>query len=109
MTIHWWKMNISSIATQDHLIPSSTSTELENFILLTKCASWHSSKRLKSKSFSSWLLVFRKDLDYWLIDENWMDECCVEKYCGLRENVMEEMEITAAGLQTVSWLENVDL
>ena len=36
-----------------------------------------------------------------MIDENWMDECCSEKYCGLRENVMEEMEITAAGLQQV--------
>ena len=53
------------------------------------------------------MLFCRKDLDYWLIDENWMDECCVEKYCGLRENVMEEMEITAAGLQTVRF--EVDL
>ena len=47
--------------------------------------------------------LLRKDLEYWMIDENWMDECCSEKYCGLRENVMEEMEITAAGLQQVQW------
>ena len=46
-------------------------------------------------------VLLRKDLEYWMIDENWMDECCSEKYCGLRENVMEEMEITAAGLQQV--------
>ena len=48
-------------------------------------------------------VLLRKDLEYWMIDENWMDECCSEKYCGLRENVMEEMEITAAGLQQVQW------
>ena len=46
-------------------------------------------------------VLLRKDLEYWMIDENWMDECCSEKYCGLRENVMEEMEISAAGLQQV--------
>ena len=53
----------------------------------------------------------------WLMKIGWMNVACVytfqlgcigtyhfsysEKYCGRRENVMEEMEITAAGLQTV--------
>ena len=44
----------------------------------------------------------RKDLDYWLLNEDWIDECCVEKYVGMREKILEEMEITAAGLRTVN-------
>ena len=44
----------------------------------------------------------RKDLDYWMLNEDWIDECCVEKYVGMREKILEEMEITAAGLRTVS-------
>ena len=44
----------------------------------------------------------RKDLDYWMLNEDWIDECCVEKYVGMREKILEEMEITAAGLRTVN-------
>ena len=39
-----------------------------------------------------------------MLNEDWIDECCVEKYVGMREKLLEEMEITAAGLRTVSWL-----
>ena len=37
-----------------------------------------------------------------MLNEDWIDECCVEKYVGMREKILEEMEITAAGLRTVS-------
>ena len=37
-----------------------------------------------------------------MLNEDWIDECCVEKYVGRREKILEEMEITAAGLRTVS-------
>ena len=36
-----------------------------------------------------------------MLSEDWIDECCVEKYVGMREKILEEMEITAAGLRTV--------
>lgn len=37
-----------------------------------------------------------------MLNEDWIDECCVEKYVGMREKILEEMEITAAGLRTVN-------
>lgn len=45
-------------------------------------------------------LAFRSDLDYWGIDEAYIESCCVERHVTKREGVMEAMEQTSGGLET---------
>lgn len=42
------------------------------------------------------ILSFRDDLEYWMIEESFLEACCREKYVSYKESVLEEMEILSA-------------
>ncbi|XP_023325380.1 potassium voltage-gated channel protein Shab [Eurytemora carolleeae] len=45
------------------------------------------------------VLAFRDDLEYWWIDEAYLESCCQAKYDKKKEAVLEEMEIEASKLE----------
>jgi len=45
------------------------------------------------------VLAFRDDLEYWWIDELYLESCCQAKYDKKKEAVLEEMEIEASKLE----------
>lgn len=43
--------------------------------------------------------LFRDDLEYWMINEGFMEACCSDRFLSKRDLVVEEMEETAAKLE----------
>ena len=46
------------------------------------------------------VLAFGDDLDYWGIDEFFLEPCCQLKYNARKEHVVEEMKKESANLRT---------
>ena len=44
-------------------------------------------------------LALGDDLEYWMLDEYLMEDCCSERFFSKRDLVVEEMEETAAKLE----------
>ncbi|XP_023339856.1 potassium voltage-gated channel protein Shab [Eurytemora carolleeae] len=45
------------------------------------------------------ILAFRDDLEYWLINEEYMESCCRDKFLSKKEIIVEEMEVISTKLK----------